>query len=177
MKVPFPRSYWVIPEKLLAGEYPGSRDPAKMGEKLTRLFECGIRHVVNLMEPDERDKGGNLFVPYEESFLKLTEENGGCALVQQFPIQDQNVPSREVMIDILDSIDGAIKENCPVYVHCWGGVGRTGTVIGCYLMKHGMATKDNVFDRIQYLRRNDATADRTSPERDKQRNMVAGWIG
>src|SRR3712207_6971239 len=24
------------------------------------------------------------------------------------------------------------------YVHCWGGIGRTGTVVGCYLVEHGM---------------------------------------
>jgi hypothetical protein len=50
--VPFSRSYWVIPDKLLAGYYPGSKDPKEATVKLTTLINAGIRHVINLMEPD-----------------------------------------------------------------------------------------------------------------------------
>jgi hypothetical protein len=64
--VPFPRSYWVIPGKLLAGFYPGSKDPQEANDKLTALINAGIRHVINLMEPDERDLTGHRFVPYDE---------------------------------------------------------------------------------------------------------------
>ena len=63
--VPFPRSYWVIPGKLLAGCYPGSKDPWEATDKLTALINSGIRHVINLMEPDERDVTGLRFVPYD----------------------------------------------------------------------------------------------------------------
>jgi protein-tyrosine phosphatase len=34
------------------------------------------------------------------------------------------------MVRILNQIDMCIKYDKPVYVHCWGGKGRTGTVIG-----------------------------------------------
>ena len=40
---------------------------------------------------------------------------------------------------ILDEIDGAILNGKTVYVHCLGGIGRTGTVVGCYLVRHGIA--------------------------------------
>lgn len=49
---PFARSYWVVPHKLLAGSYPGSRDRAESLEKLERLLKCGVRYVINLMEED-----------------------------------------------------------------------------------------------------------------------------
>jgi hypothetical protein len=53
LPVPFPRFYWVIPKILLAGCYPGSKDPKEATDKLTALIDAGIRHIINLMEPDE----------------------------------------------------------------------------------------------------------------------------
>ena len=41
------------------------------------------------------------------------------------------------MASILDAIDAALDGGKTVYVHCWGGVGRTGTVVGCWLVRHG----------------------------------------
>jgi hypothetical protein len=58
--VSFPRSYWVVPGKLLAGFYPGAKDPKEATVKVTALINAGIRHVINLMEPDERDFTGQL---------------------------------------------------------------------------------------------------------------------
>lgn len=51
--VPFGRSYWVVPGKLLAGFYPRSLDPKEAHMKLKSLLDHGIRHVINLMEPNE----------------------------------------------------------------------------------------------------------------------------
>ncbi len=56
---PFPRAYWVEPGKLLAGEYPGAKDPGEARRKSRGLLDRGIRHVINLMEPDERDFQGD----------------------------------------------------------------------------------------------------------------------
>ena len=69
--LPFPRSYWVIPGKFLAGAYPGSADPEEAKEKIKALISCGIRSVINLMEKDEVDSSGDLFSPYEEAFLEM----------------------------------------------------------------------------------------------------------
>jgi hypothetical protein len=57
--VPFPHSYWIIPGKLLAGFYAGAKDGKEATTKLTALINSGIRHFINLMEPEERDKTGN----------------------------------------------------------------------------------------------------------------------
>ena len=40
------------------------------------------------------------------------------------------------MLAVLDAIDIALCEGHGVYIHCWGGVGRTGTVVGCWLKRH-----------------------------------------
>ncbi|WP_188406321.1 protein-tyrosine phosphatase family protein [Psychroflexus salis] len=47
-----------------------------------------------------------------------------------------------------------------VYVHCWGGVGKTGTVIGCFLLEQQMATTENIIQTIEYLKRSTSIAHR-----------------
>jgi protein-tyrosine phosphatase len=60
-------------------------------------------------------------------------------------------------------------------VHCWGGKGRTGTVVGCWLMRHGKATSGDVLRTIQQLRKDDPTWFEPSPETERQRWMVKTW--
>jgi hypothetical protein len=174
--VPFPRSYWVISGKLLAGSYPGSKDPKEATEKLTALIESGIRHVINLMEPDERDFTGHRFVPYEEVMESISAKMRVSVTFEPLPIKDLFIPTERYMARILNQIDFCIKHGKPVYVHCWGGIGRTGTVVGCYLVRHGLATGKNVIDMIKNLRKDCEDADRRSPEKREQREMVVGWL-
>ena len=69
--VPFPRSYWVVPGKLLAGYYPGDLDPLKMEVKLKGLLQVGIRYVISLMEENERNRYGNPMLPLRTSSALL----------------------------------------------------------------------------------------------------------
>jgi protein tyrosine phosphatase len=172
---PFGRSYWVVPNKFLAGAYPGSKDLLEAEEKISGLVTCGIRHVINLMEEEETKYGNERFVPYEEVLGTVSAQSGVTVGVTRYPIRDLNVPSEKEMIQILDTIDESIAEALPVYVHCWGGVGGTGTVVGCYLIRHGLATREDVLDRISVLRRDEVTAYRPSPEILEQRKMVQFW--
>jgi len=76
------------------------------------------------------------------------------------------------MIRILNQIDMCIKYDKPVYVHCWGGKGRTGTVVGCYLARHGMVAGKDVIEMIKTLRKNTEDFSDPSPETSKQIKMV-----
>ena len=74
--VPFSQAYWAVPGRLMAGCYPGSEDRDEARQKLGGLIACGIRHVINLMEPHERNRYGRLFVPYEDDLRSIAREMG-----------------------------------------------------------------------------------------------------
>jgi len=171
---PFSRSYWVTPGRFLAGYYPGDRNKDLMKQKMSGLLACGIQLVINLMEPDEKDHDGLPFVDYAPVLKRLTD-GGSPVECHRMPIRDLNVPSPEFMVQILDRIDASLNENRFVYVHCWGGRGRTGTVVGCWLVRHGIAEKKTVLEKICELRRFDSKAHWPSPEMPDQVQMVLSW--
>lgn len=79
------------------------------------------------------------------------------------------------MVAILDSIDAHISHAKPVYVLCWGGRGRTGTVVGCYLVRHKLSEPHEAVDMISELRRHTEDHDEPSPESRRQFEMGLSW--
>lgn len=172
--IPFPRSYWVIPGKFLAGYYPGGRQKKVMKQKMQALLDCGIRCVINLMELYELDHEGMLFRDYEPVLQRLAD-GGPPVKCYRMPILDLDVPTPDCMVHILNRIDDALEEDKPVYIHCWGGRGRTGTAVGCWLIRHGIAKKDTVLEKIRELRQFDPKVHLPSPEMSDQIRMVFSW--
>jgi protein-tyrosine phosphatase len=80
------------------------------------------------------------------------------------------------MSAILDTVDQAVAAGHLVYVHCWGGTGRTGTVVGCYLARHGLSG-DAALVEVERLWRVMAKAKwkPRSPETDEQADWVRHW--
>lgn len=176
MSLPFNQSYWVVPGKLLAGCYPGDQLAEERDQKLTGLLQAGIRQVISLMEPGEGSHSSQLFSPYEAALTALAKEMGITVAIASMPIRDMRIPFRPEMGRILDRIDASIAQGQPVYVHCWGGIGRTGTVVGCFLARHGYADGHQVLNMISDLRADTRDAHRTSPETNEQEEMVLSWV-
>ena len=140
-----PRVFWVKPGRLLAGCYPS------LGADLDRLREAGVAGVVDLTEDGELPAYA---LPDRVAYVR-------------HPIVDFGCPSREELVATLDAIDAAVERG-PVYVHCRGGCGRTGTVVACWLVRHG-ATPEDALERYR-------TASRAEcPETEVQRALVLGW--
>jgi protein-tyrosine phosphatase len=74
----------------------------------------------------------------------------------------------------LDLIDRERGRHGLTYVHCWGGAGRTGTVVGCWLVRRGFGG-DAALARIGALRADSPALWLDSPQTDEQRTMVRTW--
>jgi hypothetical protein len=160
----------------LAGAYAGRVEPRAHEERLSGLFNVNVRTFVNLMEEDETNNDGIPFVPYEGLLQQIASEANEQVDCVRFPIVDRHITSNAIMRDILDTIDHSIENNRPVYVHCFGGIGRTGTVVCCWLLRHGHASRDNVFEVLSELRRADTErARRDAPENETQKQFVLNW--
>ena len=156
---PVPRSYWVVPGKLLAGEYPSDPDPRVAAERIQSFKAAGIDLFVDLTEPLELEPYAHLVSP---------------ARHERRPIRDLDTVSRRRYREILDLIDEGLAADHGVYVHCWEGLGRTGTVVGCWLARQGLDGGDPVA-RIVELRRELPNAGKSSPQTPAQKRIVTRW--
>ena len=133
------RDSYRVADGLLAGEYPGSADPDQAARRLRAFAEHGVTLFVDLTHP------GDPLEPYDALL------DGGARRASH-PIVDLGTTTVPHMTRILDEVDSAIEDGGMVYVHCWGGIGRTGTVVGCWLVRHGLDAGDPI-RRIAELRR------------------------
>lgn len=170
MILPFKSSYWVIKNHLIAGEIPTSVDANKSIIKLNGLISSKVKAVINLMELDEKDHDNNLFFDYTSILEKANID------IYRFPIKDMDVPSPVQMMRILKQIEYYNKRNELVYLHCWGGLGRTGTVVGCYLLMKNIANKNNVLKNIIELKKNTPLSNKKSPQTTEQAEFILNWI-
>ena len=167
-KRPHGNTYWVQPG-LLAGEYPGAPSGDAATAKLRRYLDVGVDCFIDLTEAGELE-------PYEDRLYAEATTRGKEVEYRRLPIRDVSVPhSSDKMRQILDAIETVLCEKRIVYVHCWGGVGRTGTVIGCHLVRQGHVG-DAALTRLHELFATmDKAAFRRSPETEEQEQWVRTW--
>ncbi|WP_164689655.1 protein-tyrosine phosphatase family protein [Herpetosiphon llansteffanensis] len=131
--VPIPAAYWVLPGRLLAGEHPMLQDKEPLHARLQRFSAANISVFIDLTEQHETHELGDYLAAFDQAQLHQQH-----TLVRYHsPIPDMHIPSIEQMQAILARINGALANQQTVYAHCWGGLGRTGTVIGCLLVQQG----------------------------------------
>ncbi len=173
--VPIERSYWVEPGRFLAGAFPGHPENAEAAERIRAFLDSGIRTFVNLMFEDETGHDGQLFNPYSPIVEQEAERLGIDAQCHRLPIVDVSVPTVERMDEIQATLRESLARDAPVYVHCWGGRGRTGQVVGVHLIEQALASVENFVDYIAALRAEDAGGG-PSPETSKQIDFVKHYV-
>jgi protein-tyrosine phosphatase/ADP-ribosylglycohydrolase len=167
LSTPIPNSYWVQPGRLLAGEYPGSMSRADAMERVQRLLAAGVTSFIDLTEEGELPE-------YDTLLPELTERR---VRYRRLPILDHGLPdSAAHMARILDLIESELAAGQCVYLHCRAGIGRTGTAVGCYLVRSGLSN-DEAYDQLQVLWKQCARSRRwpSIPETSEQVDFVLRW--
>ena len=159
---PLYQSYCLHTGNVYAGEYPGSEVEEEAKRKIKQMIDFGVRHFVDLTEEGE-------LLPYKHLLPEGTTH-------RRFPIRDGGIP---MSLDYAQRIVDYIREleyldDGYVYVHCWGGVGRTGTIVGCYL------AEDSFEEAMERLRdcfsEMPKSAYRVAPENRRQREFIRSFI-
>jgi protein-tyrosine phosphatase len=140
--------------RLVAGRHPCAWGPEDAPEEIRVLLTHGVTLFVDLTQEGELEPYEHL-VPPDVRYVRM-------------PIRDFSVPERDVLTTILDVIDSEIRAGGLVYVHCWAGCGRTGVVVGSWLVRHGL-------DPREALARIADTRGAGCPQTLEQRLMVLGW--
>ena len=131
---PIPNSYWATP-LLLACEYPWTpKNPTR--PKLDALLRAGVRTFIDLTEAGE-------LLSYECILWRRASLIGidiDAIEYHRFPIRDRSLPeSLGLMYEVLDVLRDNERRGRISAVHCRGGIGRTGMVVGCWLVDSGHA--------------------------------------
>ena len=163
MDRPLLNSYWVIPGRLLAGEYPGDPDPAQARLRLARLQDAGINSFVDLTEEGELPPY-SLWLPKQAEYFRS-------------PIVDTGVPNNvSETRGLLTAIQTALGRGKGVYVHCRAGIGRTGLIIGCLLAEEEPSGRAALRTLNRLWRQSDRSATWPEvPQTAAQAAYVRGW--
>jgi atypical dual specificity phosphatase len=117
-----PNFSWIIENQLAGVSYPRSEDAIALLQKL------GVRALLSL---SEESLSADLLRKYQ-----LQREH--------LPLADFTAPTLEQVEQALAIIDGFLVHGLPVAVHCGAGLGRTGTILACYLVSQGSSAKDAI---------------------------------
>jgi protein-tyrosine phosphatase len=140
--------------RLIAGRHPCAWGPENAPAEVRQLVDVGVTLFLDLTQAGELEPYASLVEP-PARYLNVS-------------IRDFAVPTREGLVGILDEIDAELASGGVVYVHCWAGCGRTGVVVGSWLVRHG-ADPDESLRRIAELRGPGC------PQTLEQRAFVLGW--
>jgi hypothetical protein len=165
-------AYFVVPGRLLAGEYPNSTDLDRAPRKRQALLDAGVTSIVDLTEPREPNLDGVRLEPYKDLLMAQAKDRGIRVKYARFAIPDNSVIHDEGYDDILAHIQGELDAGEVIYAHCYGGKGRTGTVVGAWLIDNEGLGYPQAIDRMQELRRGSSKAAHPVPDTEEQRDVL-----
>jgi protein-tyrosine phosphatase len=148
---------YLVTQRILAGKYPGAKRETDAKLKVTALWDRGVRTFVDLTQEGE-------LTPYEHLLPAGAE-------YRRIAVRNVTSPSAEQTRQALAIIELGIWRGM-VYVHCRGGCGRTGVVIGCYLVEQGVAP-DKALARVHEMTR--PLWSTPCPETAEQLDTVRSW--
>jgi protein-tyrosine phosphatase len=144
----------LIEPGLVAGRHPCAFGLEEAEQAVADLVGQGVTLFVDLTEEGEL-----------EPYAHLVH---APARRVSTPVRDLSVPPREELVATLDAIDEELGAGGVVYLHCWAGCGRTGVVVGCWLVRHGL-------EPTAALERIAAARGPGCPQTFEQRLVIHAW--
>ena len=118
---------------LIEGKLAGSAIPTSF-EEIKWLVDGGVKSIVTVREES-----------LDDDWIKNIN-------YLHIHSNDMGVPEFEDLIKAVDFIHQRITNNEPVMVHCLAGLGRTGTILACYLIKYQKLSADDSIQKVRESR-------------------------
>ena len=118
---------------LIEGKLAGSAIPTSF-EEIKWLVDGGVNSIVTVREES-----------LDDDWIKNIN-------YLHIHSNDMGVPEFEDLIKAVDFIHQRITNNEPVMVHCLAGLGRTGTILACYLIKYQKLSADDSIQKVRESR-------------------------
>jgi len=116
---------WLIESKLAGSSIPTSIDEVQW------VIEQGVKSIVTVRED-----------PLDDDWVKDVN-------YLHVYSNDMSVPEFDDLVSAIDFIHSRITNNEPVMVHCLAGLGRTGTLLACYLVKYQKMSVDDAIQKVR----------------------------